>query len=63
MRKTGLHLARKFNGEKERKDYFIFPNKDSKGRPSTYTMNNKQMKEFEAATVRRIIRNVFHHIK
>jgi|TARA_R100000656_G_scaffold122231_1_gene97708 hypothetical protein len=63
MRKTGLHLARKFNSEKERKDYFIFPNKDSKGRPSTYTMNNKQMKEFEAATVRRIIRNVFHHIK
>jgi hypothetical protein len=58
-----LHLARKFDGEKERREYFIFPNKDSKGKSSTYIMSNKQMKEFEAATVRRIIRNVFHYIK
>ena len=63
MRKSRLHLARKFDSEQERKDYFRFPNKDSKGSPSTYSMNNKQMKEFEAGTIRRIIKNVFHYIK
>ena len=63
MSKFRLHLARKFDGERERRDYFLFPNKNSKGESSTYIMSNKQMKEFEAATVRRIIRNVFHYIK
>ena len=58
-----LNLLRKFDNDRDRREYFTFPNKDSNGNPSTYTMNNKQMKEFEAAIVRRIVRNVFHYIK
>ena len=63
MSKFRLHLARKFDGDKERREYFVFPNKNSEGSPSTYIMSNKQMKEFEAATIKRIIKNVFHYIK
>ena len=63
MSKFKLNLLRKFNNDRERRDYFTFPNKDSNGNPSTYLMNNKQMKEFEASIVRRIVRNVFHYIK
>lgn len=63
VNKFKLNLVRKFNNDRERRAYFTFPNKDSDGNPSTYTMNNKQMKEFEAAIVKRIVRNVFHYIK
>ena len=63
MRKSNLNLLRKFDSEKERREYFTFPNRDSDGGPSTYTMNNKQMKEREIAIVKRIVRNVFHYIK
>jgi len=58
-----LNLLRKFDNDRDRRAYFTFPNKDSNGNRSTYSMNNKQMKEFEAAIVRRIVRNVFHYIK
>ena len=58
-----LNLLRKFDNDRERRAYFTFSNKDSEGRPSSYTMNNKQMKEFESAVVKRIVRNVFHYIK
>jgi len=63
MRNFELRLARKFNDDRERKEYFKFPNKDSNGKSSTYQMNNKQMKEFEQAVIRRIIRNIIHIIK
>ena len=63
MNKFRLHLARKFDGDKERREYFVFPNKNSEGSHSTYIMSNRQMKEFEDATIKRIIRNVFHYIK
>ena len=63
MRNFELRLARKFNDDRERKEYFKFPNKDSNGNPSSYQMNNKQMKEFEQAVIRRIIRNIIHIIK
>ena len=63
VNKFKLNLVRKFNNDRETRAYFTLPNKDSDGNPSTYTMNNKQMKEFEAAIVKRIVRNVFHYIK
>jgi len=63
MKISKLNLLRKFDSEKERKEYFTFPNKDGNGNHSTYTMNDKQMEEFENAIIRRIIRNVFHYIK
>ena len=63
VNKFKLNLIRKFDNDRERRAYFTFHNKDSDGIPSTYTMNNKQMKEFEAAIVKRIVRNVFHYIK
>ena len=56
MSESKLNLLRKFNSEIERREYFTFPNRDSDGSPSTYTMNNKQMKEYEIAIVKRIIR-------
>jgi len=58
-----LNLIRKFDNDRDRKAYFTFPNKDSNSNSSTYSMNNKQMKEFEVAIIKRIVRNVFHHIK
>jgi hypothetical protein len=60
MRNFELRLARKFNDDRERKEYFKFPNKDSNGNSSTYQMNNKQMKEFERASLRRIFKKIIH---
>ena len=62
-REYKLNLLRKFDSEKERREYFTFPNRDSVGSSSTYTKNNEQMKEREIAIVKRIVRNVFHYIK
>ena len=58
-----LNLLRKFDSEIERREYFTFPNRDSVGSSSTYTMTNEQMREREIAIVKRIVRNVFHYIK
>ena len=60
MRNFELRIARKFNDDRERKEYFKFPNKDSNGNPSSYQMNNKQMKEFERAALRRIMKKIIH---
>ena len=60
MKNFQLKLGRKFRGDDERKDYFKFSNKDSNGNPSTYQMNNKQMKEFERAIFKRIVKNIMH---
>ena len=62
MKNFELRISRNFRDDKERKEYFKFPNKDSNGNPSTYQMNNKQMKEFERAIIRRIMKNVIHTI-
>ena len=62
MKSSALNISRKFRDDRERKDYFKFPNKDSNGNPSSYQMNNKQMKEFERAMIRRIMKNVIHRI-
>jgi len=62
MKNFELKLGRKFRDDNERKDYFKFSNKDSNGNPSTYQMNNKQMKEFERAVIKRIVKNVIHTI-
>ena len=60
MKSSELNISRKFRDDRERKDYFKFPNKDSNGNPSTYQMNNKQMKEFEQASLRRIFKKIIH---
>jgi len=60
MRNSELNISRNFRDDRERKEYFKFPNKDSNGNPSTYQMNNKQMKEFEQAAVRRIFKKTIH---
>jgi hypothetical protein len=60
VRNFELKLSRNFRDDGERRDYFKFPNKDSNGNPSTYQMNNRQMKEFEKAVIRRIFKNVIH---
>jgi len=60
MKNFQLKLGRKFRGDDERRDYFKFSNKDSNGNPSTYQMNNKQMKEFERAIIKRIVKNIMH---
>jgi hypothetical protein len=62
MNKFKLNLLRKFDNDKERRDYFTFPNKDINGNSSTYSMNDKQMKEFETSIIRKIVKNVFHYI-
>ena len=62
MKNFELRISRNFRDDKERKEYFKFPNKDSNGNPSTYQMNNKQMKEFERAMIKRIMKNVIHRI-
>ena len=62
MKNSVLNISRKFRDDRERKEYFKFPNKDSDGNPSSYQMNNKQMKEFERAMIRRIMKNVIHTI-
>ena len=62
MKNFELRISRNFRDDKERKEYFKFPNKDSNGNPSTYQMNNKQMKEFERAVIKRIVKNVIHTI-
>ena len=62
MRNSELRIARKFNDDRERKEYFKFPNKDSNGNPSSYQMNNKQMKEFERASIRRIFKKIINKI-
>ena len=43
MKNSELNISRKFRDDRERNDYFKFPNKDSNGNPSSYQMNNKQM--------------------
>ena len=60
MKNFELRLSRKFRDDSERKDYFKFSNTDSNGNPSSYQMNNKQMKEFERAIVRKIFKNTIH---
>ena len=62
MKSSELNISRKFRDDRERKDYFKFPNKDSNGNPSSYQMNDKQMKEFGRAMIRRIMKNVIHRI-
>ena len=62
MKNSELNISRKFRDDRERKEYFKFPNKDSNGNASSYQMNNKQMKEFERAIIRRIMKNVIHTI-
>ena len=62
MRNSELNVSRNFRDDRQRKEYFKFPNKDSNGNPSTYQMNNKQMKEFERAIIRRIMKNIIHII-
>ena len=60
MKNSELNISRKFRDDRERKEYFKFPNKDSNGNPSSYQMNNKQMKEFERAAIRRIFKKTIH---
>ena len=60
MKDIELKIARNFRDDKERREYFKFSNKDSNGNPSTYQMNNKQMKEFERAALRRIFKKTMH---
>ena len=62
MKNFELKISRNFRDDKERREYFIFSNKDSNGNASTYKMNNKQMKEFERAMIKRIMKNVIHRI-
>ena len=58
-----LNLARKFRDLNTTREYFSFMNNDNKGEPSTYEMNDNQMKEFEESYVKRIIRQTFHKMR
>ena len=58
-----LNLARKFRDLNTTREYFSFMNTDSKGEPSTYEMDDSQMKEFEESCIKRTIRQIFHKMR
>ena len=58
-----LNLARKFRDLNITREYFSFMNNDSEGEPSTYEMNDNQMKEFEESCIKRTIRQTFHKMR
>jgi len=62
MKNFELKISRNFRDDKDRREYFIFSNKDSNGNQSSYKMNNKQMKELEQYFIRKSVRSIIHII-
>jgi|TARA_R100001530_G_scaffold2659_1_gene4278 hypothetical protein len=58
-----LNISRNFNNPGDARKYFTFPNKDKNGTPSTYQMKEKQMKEWENAFIKKIVKRVIHNMK
>lgn len=58
-----LNTLRKFDGNSQIKDYFMFPNTDKDGKESSYQMTDAQMTEWENSKLRKTMNSVIHQMR